>query len=179
MKAKFLTVFLVAIVILSPLSFVRAESSTPGLSVNIKSQSDGVVQQLMTQLINLQRQLIEVLQNQTSSGDTSLYPLTVTYPNGEEIFVEGETVHIAWSPVGPTATRGVSSIELVSTDGGKDLVLFSKQVANHKVDYDGHFAVKLPKPTDSDGENTYKVRITAPDGETDMSDTSFVLESKE
>lgn len=178
MKSKILTVFLVAIIILSPLSFVRAESSAPGMSVNITSQSSSVVQQLMTQLINLQQQLIEVLQDQMSSGDDSLYPLTVTYPNGEEIFVEGETIHVAWSPVGPTTVRGVSTVELVSTDDAKDFVLFSKQVANYKVDYDGHFAVKLPKPTDASGEGEYKIRITAPDGETDMSDTSFVLQSK-
>ena len=93
--------------------------------------------------------------------------------------MEGETIHVAWSPVGPTTTRGVSTIELISTDNAEDFVLFSKRVANYKVDYDGHFAVKLPKPTDTTSEGEYKIRITAPDGETDMSNASFVLRTKE
>ncbi len=112
-----------------------------------------------------------------SQTDSFKGPLTITYPNGKEVFAEGQEVGIGWYPNGPLTTTDIVKVELVSTQGEKTVVLCqdSKEDCD---DEDGIIYFDMPRPKDEDGGGRYKIKITGEDGQTDVSDNSFTLNAK-
>lgn len=170
-----------AILLLIPVFAMPSVSSAYSNSSSSNTNDDTtLLKQLIALVQSLQQQLNELLEQQSSdSSSTNLYngPLTIDYPNGGQIFSEGEEVGIGWHPNGPLTSTDITKVELISTQGEKDFVL-CYDAKEECEDEDGIVYLEMPRPRDDDGGGKYKIKITGEDGQTDMSDKSFTLYAK-